>query len=204
MRVAQRKHRARKEQNIGQLEDEVSALRLQLSEAKEGLRRLEDALHLADEEGDVLDDHDVDAALTSLRRTLGGSEVSEDVQSEQWPENIANEAPAKSRSLQDPRQPGPFGALLYAYCIKLGHRILSNSDKPSIRLGQRLFHAWLRQMEEPLDEMAKLRFVRERLGMREARLGLVSDSRDREKTWRILKKPRLPGRVNIEQGDALS
>lgn len=191
MRIAQRKHRARKEQTIASLEEEVQACHTRLAQIESAFKNLEQVVQKATRNGSYTSRIDLWPALDTLREAL--DEASPQHQ-DAGQTSQCNEDPGIWTKPKEPLPdlPGPFAIHLYEQCITLAFRLLSSKDGPSNRLASRLFRHYMLQME-PQDPKTRMRILRECLGARAHFLAHTHDPKLRRNMWKILTKPRVPG-----------
>lgn len=193
MRVAQRKHRARKEQSIADLTAQLEASQDHLASVKEAVARLDFAFKQRSRHSSSIDE--LQPAIEALRSVVdsGATKLSD---SQAYPQQADHRSGFVFGGPRDSLDscPGPFASLLYEYSITLAHRLLANKDATSRRLGRKLFHHWILQMnwngsQDPLIH------IHDRLGYRLTQIALSRDSaQEKSRMWRTLKKPRLPGK----------
>ena len=193
MRLAQRKHRARQEQKVQDLENENQALQ----------RRVEDfETQFGDLEGKLLKACTNDPKISAeIRRAIGLFRQSSHL--EVSPHTTSSLLPAAAPVL-DPtiaafsdhaldmfREELPiFSLRLYEYCTRLACRILSSRDGPSIRLARKIFQYRLK-VDAKNGEEYNLLYLRDCLAMRASKL----DHKDTasKSCQRALNLPRWPG-----------
>lgn len=142
MRLAQRKHRARQEQKVQDLENEIQSLQTRADAFESHFGRLEIKL---------LEASACDPSLSSnIRRAIDffrhSSNLKPVAHHNQSIPKAVSVLDAGVATFSDPWFPTPEEALptfslkLYEYCTRLALRILSARDGPSIRLARKIFH----------------------------------------------------------------
>ena len=195
MRLAQRKHRARQEQKVSDLEEEKQSLQTSIDALESSFGNLEIKL-LEATLRDPQVSADVRRAIDFFRQSVHlkpspyrgqGVPPSLNVPIDPYSSIIGD------NSLSQFGEPlSPFALQLYEYCTRLATRILSSKDGPSLRLARKIFQHRLR-VDAANGEDHNLAFLRECLNRRSKKL----DDKNRASLHchRVLDLPRWPGTI---------
>lgn len=202
MRVAQRKHRARKEQTIADLEEQLDAARAKLDDIQRAFSGLEHAVAQSSRCGSHTSRNDFEPAMDAMRAALAYQKDAQPYCSRdntddyQLPnshfDNMAFWSTSTQPTTPPDECPGMFAVLLYEHCTNFALRILACEKGPFNALARRLFHHYLLQMAPP-ESSSRLDVLRECMEQRAQQIAHVNDARGRMNMGKIFQKPRIQG-----------
>lgn len=205
MPVAQRKHRARKEQTIAHLEEQLDAAHAKLDEVRRAFSGLEHAIEQSSINESRTSRTNFEPAMNAIRAALASSQAAQsdkhhgNTNKPQLPKSYFDSMPFwdDDTSMTPPDEcPGSFAILLYEHCTNFAVRILACEKGPLNTLARRLFHHYLLQMKPP-DSRSRLDVLRECMEQRAQQIAHVQDARGRACMGKVFRKPRIPGPIPI-------